>query len=153
MTDFTALASEINVDPLGRGYSGMTDEQVTIDINTKYRVANYPIELDLLNFAIRDNGKWTPFREAADLQTIPGTYDNQAMREFMDLFGTLTVNTQYDMQSAYMTALRANMVSEGSMTAPISSAINDLGIQTVSRAVELELGSVQTGDVIFVRAQ
>lgn len=152
MTDLVALASEITIDPLARGYAGMTDEQVTADINTEYRVVNYSIQLDLLNFTIRENGKWTPFRELADLQTVAGTYDNQSMREFMDLFGTFTINTEYDMQSTYMTTLRDDMVTEGSMSAPISSAINDLGIQTVSRAVELELGSVQTGDVIFVRA-
>ena len=151
MTDFTALASEITVDPLGRGYAGMTDEQVATDINTANRSVNYPIQLDELNLAIRTNGQWTPYRELSEDQSVPGTYTNQSMREFMDLFGSLTADTPYDMQSAYMTGLRADMVTEGSMSVGVSNAINDIGVQTVSRAVELELGSVQTGDVAFAR--
>lgn len=31
------LCEEITLDPLGRGYSGMTDEQLSIDLNTVYR--------------------------------------------------------------------------------------------------------------------
>jgi len=31
------LCEEITLDPLGRGYSGMTNEQVAVDLNTAYR--------------------------------------------------------------------------------------------------------------------
>ena len=33
-----ALADEINIDPLGRGYSGMTDQQIADSLNTVDRV-------------------------------------------------------------------------------------------------------------------
>ena len=35
-----ALKSELQNDPLNRGYSGMTDAQVAEDLNTKYRTGN-----------------------------------------------------------------------------------------------------------------
>jgi len=34
------LASEISNDPLGRGYSTMTDQEVADDLNTSYRTRN-----------------------------------------------------------------------------------------------------------------
>ena len=156
MTDYVALANELNTDLLGRGYSGMSDAEATADINTEYRDVNYPIFLDLLNLTIRENGQWTPFREKAEMKTQPNVYDNQSMREFMDLFGTLTGDSitgrsQYDMQSPYMVGLLDDMVLEGSMSQPIANAIQVIGVETVSRAVELILGRVKTGDVEFAR--
>lgn len=38
--DYVALKSELDTDPLGRGYVGMTDEQVVTDMNTQYRPRN-----------------------------------------------------------------------------------------------------------------
>lgn len=37
MADIQALSIEITDDPLGRGYSTMTDQQVADDLNTAYR--------------------------------------------------------------------------------------------------------------------
>jgi len=38
--NITALKTELTVDPLARGYSGMTDEQAATDLNTVYRTRN-----------------------------------------------------------------------------------------------------------------
>ena len=38
--DYVALKSEIVTDPLVRGYSGMTDQEVADDMNTVYRTRN-----------------------------------------------------------------------------------------------------------------
>ena len=38
--DYQILANEITNDPLIRGYSGMTDQQITDDMNTVYRTRN-----------------------------------------------------------------------------------------------------------------
>lgn len=38
--DYAALKSEITNDPLTRGYSGMTDQQLADDLNTVYRTRN-----------------------------------------------------------------------------------------------------------------
>jgi hypothetical protein len=150
--DITALNTELITDPLGRGYSGMTDEEATDDLNTEYRDVNYPILIDLINQSIRDNGKWTEFRESADIQTVAGTYDNQSMREFMDIFTTFTSIPNVDVQGVYMTALLAAMVVEGSMGAGAETAISILGIQTVSRSTELFDEVTRTAYVVAARA-
>lgn len=38
--DYLVLRSELLSDPLGRGYSGMTDAQAATDLNTAYRNRN-----------------------------------------------------------------------------------------------------------------
>lgn len=38
--DYVALKAEIDGDPLTRGYSGMTDQQIADDLNTVYRQRN-----------------------------------------------------------------------------------------------------------------
>lgn len=40
MPDYKILRDEIQNDPLGRGYSGMTDAEVADDLNTQYRTRN-----------------------------------------------------------------------------------------------------------------
>ena len=145
------LSDELTNDPLARGYAGMTDEEATTDLNTEYRDVNYPILIDAVNYAIRENGKWTQYREASELQTVSGTYDNQSMREFMDMFTGFTSLPEIDMQGVYMDGLIDDMVTEGSMGAGVAAALKAFGIQTVSRAFELGI-NVRVGDVQVARA-
>ena len=146
------LSDELTNDPLARGYAGMTDEEATTDLNTEYRDVNYPILIDAVNYAIRENGKWTQYREASELQTVSGTYDNQSMREFMDMFTGFTSLPEIDMQGVYMDGLIDDMVTEGSMGAGVAAALKAFGVQTVSRGVELGLGTVRVGEVQDARA-
>ena len=145
------LSDELTNDPLARGYAGMTDVQATDDLNTEYRDVNYPILLDAVNYAIRENGKWTEYREKAELQTVAGTYDNQSMREFMDMFTGFTSLPEVDMQGAYMDGLIDDMVTEGSMGGGVAAALKAFGVQTVSRGVELGIGIVRVGEVEVAR--
>ena len=145
------LSDELTNDPLTRGYAGMTDEEATTDLNTEYRDVNYPILIDAVNYAIRENGKWTQYREASELQTVSGTYDNQSMREFMDMFTGFTSLPEIDMQGVYMDGLIDDMVTEGSMGAGVAAALKAFGVQTVSRGVELGLGRIRVGDVEYAR--
>jgi len=145
------LSDELTNDPLTRGYAGMTDEEATTDLNTEYRDVNYPILIDAVNYAIRENGKWTQYREASELQTVSGTYDNQSMREFMDMFTGFTSLPEIDMQGVYMDGLIDDMVTEGSMGAGVAAALKAFGVQTVSRGVELGLGTVRVGEVGVAR--
>lgn len=55
----STLATELSTDPLGRGYSGMTDQQAADDLNTAYRDS----PLDSISgdqaFSVTDNGEFT----------------------------------------------------------------------------------------------
>ena len=49
------LIDELTNDPLGRGYSGMTDKQAAADLNTEYRTQDRAriTGADLLNATVR----------------------------------------------------------------------------------------------------
>ena len=149
--DYQVLSDELTNDPLGRGYSAMDDTAAAADLNTVYRDVNYPVLLDLVNLAIREVGKWTEFREKAEIQTVAHIYDNPNMREFMDMFTSFTSLPSVDMHETYMNNLIDDMVGEGSMGSGAATAIKALGIQTVSRGTELEIGDVRVGDVEYAR--
>ena len=150
--DYNVLNTELTTDPLTRGYAGMTDQQAADDINTVYRLVNYPVFTDGLNAAIRESLKWTSYREKSETQTIENVYDFPAMREFMDLFFSTSENQALDLQNSYFTWLIDSMVSEGSMGAGAADALRTFGEQTVSRGTELGLGTVAEGDVQQARA-
>ena len=130
--DYTALKSELDTDPLTRGYSGMTDEQAADDLNTVYRT----IPRDSMNgdeiFAATDNAEFANLSDhKRDLwvsftsKDIINAYE-QTNIDFLDyIFGA------------------------GSTT---KSTLASLREQDVSRGVELGLGTVKVGDVQFARS-
>ena len=54
--DYVALASEISLDPLLRGYSGMTNAQIADDLNTAYRPAEGGVS-GMSNYLIRNRSR------------------------------------------------------------------------------------------------
>ena len=58
-TQYTALQTEINTDPLTRGYGGMSDEALAIDINTEYRTSNRTSMTGDEVFGATDNTEFT----------------------------------------------------------------------------------------------
>ena len=109
---------------------------------------NEAVQLDGLNLAIREAGKWTDFSEKAVLQTLAGTYDNQSMFEFMGLFPSLTGNNTLDLQGTYMSGLIADCVTEGSMGAGAALAISNFGESVVSQATVKNLGGEPNADQV-----
>ena len=154
MSRFQTLADELNNDPLGRGYAGMTDAQAAADINTEYRDVNYPVSLAALELATRESLKWAEYQERAQAKDNDGvTFLNPNMSEFMDLFFTTSSlgGGQIDLQADYMNGLIDRMVAEGSLGPAAADALRNYGVQTVSRGTELEIGTVTEGDVNYAR--
>ena len=154
MSRFQILADELNNDPLGRGYAGLTDAMAAADVNSVYRTVHYPVTLAELELEIRTSLKWTQYQERANQQNVPGTYDFASMKEFMDLFFTTTSaqGGQVDTQDPYMSGLIDRMEAEGSMGAVAAQALREYGDFLVSRGVELEIGTVTEGDVTYARS-
>lgn len=153
------LKDETTNDPLGRGYAGMSDQQVADDLNlgltegtTAYRLVNQPVNIDELNLAVRESLKWTQYRERADLQTVAGTYDNPYMREFMDLFLTVSTATPIDMQSGYMTQVINGMEGEGSMGPVAAQELRDYGEREIDRGTEIGASNPSAAEIGEVRA-
>ena len=149
MSRYTDLNTELVTDPLGRGYAGMTDAQAAADINTLYRPAEVPVSG--LEADIRLAGKWTGYREKADLQTVAGTYDNQSMREFMDMFYSSINQGSTRTSEGYISDLVDAMVAEGSMGAAVGASLKAYDNDQQSRGSEIGVGNVTEGDIAYAR--
>ena len=169
--DYQALATELSIDPLTRGYSGMTDLQAADDLNTEYRPANNVIGammeylvnkkhrtnqggddtfspiIGRLYHVARSNGGDDPFSRAGtytglDIQHI------HACQTFITLF-----------ESAQLADLDFNdanlpwgfVEASGAWSTTHTSDMQALSDNQISRAQELDFGYVLEGDVLYAR--
>jgi hypothetical protein len=120
------LRDEIQGDPLGRGYSGMNAAEILADLTTAYRDRNR-ISMsgsEILNAV-----------DSTDWNGLDAT-NKQAVWDLVHL-GTLN---PFGVESTMLT----NVFGGGSTTI---AALNAARKETVSRAVELDIGSVSLGNV------
>jgi hypothetical protein len=132
MANITALKNEIDSDPLTRGYAGMTDAQVAADLNTVYRTRNRTSMSGDEIFNSFDATEYNALTQdqKRDLLTL-------CARDTIDPFGTANVNV-----------ITENF-GGGSTTA---ATLNTLRVENVSRADELNLGSITASHVSHARA-
>lgn len=133
MADLNILNTEVDTDPLGRNYAGMTDQQVADDLNddtlrSRNRTAMTPTEV----YQNIDQTEWAAL-SAGDQQEI---WDILHLGDPLDPFGreASRFSTIFGGGSATITALQAARV------------------ESVSRATELGIGFVRAGNVQYVRA-
>lgn len=125
--DFVVLHDELTVDPLGRGYDGMTDQQAAGSLNATDRQ--------------RERGI-VPSHEIIDA-TAPSEWVSLTTAE-KQRYQTLTGAGQVNVQSANVRAAFMAMFGAGTQTRTNLAALQ---YETVSRAAELGLGYVSPGDV------
>lgn len=124
------LKDELDTDPLSRGYSGMTDEQVSASLNTADRtrsVASVPS---------------TDIYDALD----PAEYAAASASEksmLSDIFSLPDVRMQGNTFTVLLSVFRDGSTSRDNLEA--------LASLSTSRAVELSLGRVKVGHVQEVR--
>ena len=128
----------------------MTDAQAAADLNLINRPAEVPVPG--LETDIRNSGKWTEYRERSELQTVAGTYDNPAMREFLDLFYSSVNQGSTRTSEGYISTLVDSMVAEGSMGPAVGAALKAYDNDRQSRGAEIGFGAVREGDVNYARA-
>ncbi len=122
----TELCEEIALDPLGRGYAGMSPEQAHADIQTKYRTRWLPcVEGNLLRDQITESD-WVSIAT-----------DAQRDRLINVLVGC--ANPQGFARSRVVEILGAGQ-SLSNMAA--------IATEDISRVTELELGRVRVGDIV-----
>jgi len=146
--DYEALKTELDAGHPVTGAYDADDALAAGELNAVNVTVNSPVQLDGLNLAIREAGKWTSFSEKAVLQTVAGAYDNQSMFEFMGLFPSLTGANTLDLQGTYMAALLAACVSEGSMGQAVANGISAFGESVVSQATAINLGGDPNADQV-----
>lgn len=131
MANIAILRSEIDSDPLGRGYSGMDDSAVAVDINTVYRTSNLSSITGDVAFAATDSTEFTGLTDSKQQLWLAF-----CGRDSIDPFGSANV--------AFV-----NFIFGGGSTT--ISNLASLRTEDVSRAVELGIGQVRPGDVIQAR--
>ena len=132
MAALQILKAEIDNDPLARGYSGMTDQQIAESLNAVDRTvtAEFLSGSDVLNNT--DHAEFTAL-----------TVGNQ--QKWLQLCAVDSINTD----SGIAKSLEASLFGPGTATRTALVAARQ---STVSRATELGIGFVQVGIVQQVRA-
>ena len=147
MVNIAILKSEIDSDPLGRGYSGMDDTAVAVDLNTAYRTKKEPISsAELLAWSASD----------ARLQNIKNAAENGATDDLKSLAQAAYLivtrdGTTLDLNLADRVAMLDSLVAAGVLTAADRTSLDALATVSISRAEELAIGRVRAGDVIQAR--
>jgi hypothetical protein len=131
MSNIQTIKTEIDGDPLTRGYAGMTDEAVAIDMNTVYRTRNLSSISGDQIFAATDGTEFSGLTDHK--QAIWVAFCG---RSEIDPFGGSNV------------ALVQWVFGGGSTTI---SNLSALRTENVSRGQELGVGTVRPGDVAQAR--
>ena len=95
--------------------------------------------------AIRESGKWTPYRERADLKEPDGTFTNPSINELMSAFIARTDQVNY--RDSYWSAVIDAAVTEGSIGAGAGEALKAWSDNKSSHAQAESLGTPTLGDV------
>ena len=125
-----ALAHELSVDELGRGYSGMTDQEVVDDMHIAYRTRNRTSmsSSEILNSV--DPAEFTALSNAAEMA-------------FWNLMSIGTLNP-FGVEATLM----INLFGGGSNTITTLKAAR---VESITREVELGFGEVKVGHVQVAR--
>lgn len=125
------LRTELDNDPEARGYSGMTDAQAAADLNTEYRSRNKDAITGSEAWALTDSTEYNALTDAQKSQWLSLCAIDQH-----DPFG-VSASTAVD------------IFGGGSDTIV---ALNAYRVESISRAVELGLGTVVEQHVKDARA-
>ena len=138
--DIFALREEIINDPLGRGYSGMNDGEVAIDINTEYRTRN---RASMSGSEIWENTNLTEFGALLQGASVAGKAERNEKLEWIS-FCAIDSHDPFGLSVQFVTSL----FGMGSATVTNLSAAR---VETISRGIELGLGYVKIGYVEMAR--
>ncbi len=120
------LCDEVSIDPLGRGYSGMTSQQVADDLTTNYRTAW---------LSCVDGSALLDAIDAADWVSVTDAQQSQAL----SILAIGCLNPQGNART-----LMIGIFGSGSQTIVNMAAVAQ---EPISRAAELGLSKVRAGDV------
>lgn len=124
--DIDILKTELTTDPLTRGYSGMLDAEVTVDLNTVYRTSNKIIMSSTEVFNAIDKGEFN----------VLNATEKQLIWDILHLGEINPFGLEAD--------LFVDIFGGGSTTI---TDLQNLRKNNVSRGVELGIGNVREGNV------
>lgn len=175
MADYSILATEVNDDPLNRGYDGMSDQEVADSMNAVDRSVPRPVltnqVLEYLSRQINGTGAnqravLSMLREFAEKGTVRGAVPSMtagaARQSAADMIWQMlqygSVDTVFDVTNANIQSQFNSIGPNGGngpnvLTTTQLSEIQNLAAYLVSRCMEINWGSpsVSAEDVSRVR--
>ena len=133
--DYQALWTEISTDPLGRGYSAMTDPEIAIDLNTVYRTRT---RSTLSSAEIYENIVVSEFQNKTDAQKV-------YIRDILGLGGDVQVGPDTKARQVMITIFGAGSQTIAALAASLQ--------EDISRASELGFGRVLAQDIETARTR
>lgn len=127
--DYIALKTEVLTDPLTRGYSTMTDQEVVDDLNTVYRPRDYVKGWEIFNAT-----------DDAEYAALP----TDAMRSSWD---DLCSIDNIDVSNGVAKAREAELFGVGTVTRTNLLVLKN----SLTRAEELGFPNVEAIDIFIVR--
>jgi hypothetical protein len=134
--DYAILHDELTLDPLARGYAGMTHVEAAADLNTVYRTRNRTAMSGSEIFENTDPAEFAALPEGAD---VAGKATRNKKMEWLSFCGIDSVDP-FGPAAQFV----INVFGSGSTTV---SNLAVARVETISRAEELGLGVVTPGDV------
>lgn len=125
--DIEILKTELNVDPLSRGYSTMSDEEAAADLNTIYRTVDRDYVSGWEIFNVTDDSEYSALSDSQK-----ASWDVLCSIEYIDTTNGIAKSRE------------AELFGPGTTT---RSSLASLKTQIISRAAELGLGTIKAGHV------
>ena len=146
MVDIVRLTEELTQDPLGRGYSAMTDQQVADSLNANTRQRAVPITADAVKRYLFVNNIWLSIKNGTDIVA-------ESARDALEMFDQFHVEEPEVAQTVQ--DLLTALVAAGHITETNKQDVLGMGINFQSRAQELGLlgGSTEIGPAHVARAR
>lgn len=139
--DYAALKAEIENDPKGRGYQGLSPSEIAALINVPYTTVVQPLPISELIVWMASVNGW------AKLESVPVDSIFYSMaRAMLTIVGSSTISHLH-LNDPRIAGMADTLVSAGVFTAEERNSLFAAATAQVSRADELELGRVWAGDV------
>lgn len=145
MVDIDVIKTEIDTDPLVRGYSTMSDAQVADDMNTEYRTIKKKVPVsEIQSYAIKED-LYVPIKDAishvsARVKAAANIFNDLGSMSFVDLDFELTKTGETTSQIELM--LDALVAGITEFTGTHKTEVLALADMNGSRAQELRISRV-----------
>jgi hypothetical protein len=146
--DYAALQAELVIDPLGRGYAGMSNAIAALSLNTANRSVLQPLAPEELVLWAADAGRGENLYQA-----MIKTQNSVALRAACRALYIVVESFQVvDPRDSRWNVLLNALVTGAVISQADKDALVAAATKTVSRAAELGFGFVFAGDVQVARA-
>jgi len=150
--NYQVLKDEVTNDPLGRSYSGMTDEVLTASLNAVDRTRTVPINsATILKWAATSSSGQDPRILKLEAGELSATKSIEAISK-VALIVIKRGDVDFDLNKTDVKDLVDALVSGGVLSTQDRTALESKATENISRAKELGLPIVRPGEIQQVRA-